>query len=431
MEVIVLAGGLGTRLRSVLADIPKCMAPVGGLREPFFPEAEEKADASGKNGSPEGSKPFLGYLLEWLEQYPVNHVVFSVGYLKEQVIGYVQSREWPFSYDFAIEETPLGTGGGIRLALTKCRENEVFVVNGDTFYPVDLNAFPSGVPITVALKPMQDFDRYGAVEISAKGTELCSASAKKHADATSEHSSVPRITAFHEKQPCAEGFINGGVYAINRSLLDLSGLPEQFSFEKEVLEKGAAEGRIYGWVSDAYFIDIGIPEDYARAQWAIPGWFAIQKASKAVLAADADTLFLDRDGVLNRHLEGDYVKNWDEWEWMPGILEALARWSRKYANIVLVTNQRGVGKGVMSDADLGLIHARMLQAIDAAGGRLDLVLVCTAVEDSDPRRKPNTGMFQEACALLPGLNPARCIMVGDSPKDALFAERCGMAFVQV
>ena len=110
MEVIVLAGGLGTRLRSVVADTPKCLAPVG-------------------------DKPFLGWLLEWLEQYPVNHVVFSVGYLKEQVIDYVQSREWPFAYDFAVEESPLGTGGGIRLALEKCLENEVFVVNPKSSSP--------------------------------------------------------------------------------------------------------------------------------------------------------------------------------------------------------------------------------------------------------------------------------------------------------
>ena len=441
MEVIVLAGGLGTRLRSVVADMPKCLAPVG-------------------------DKPFLGWLLEWLGQYPVNHVVFSVGYLKEQVIDYVQSREWPFAYDFAVEESPLGTGGGIRLALEKCREKQVFVVNGDTFYPVDLNALPFCGPVTVALKPMQDFDRYGAVEVSSG----LSASARPapaenyffgrcqknqfpagnatpthaDADATAEHTSVPQhasasvmpdlighllITAFHEKQPCRKGLINGGVYAIDRSLLDLSGLPEKFSFEKDVLEPGAAKGQIGGWVSDAYFIDIGVPEDYETAQWAIPGWFAVRKAFQAVLAADADTLFLDRDGVLNRHLEGDYVKSWKEWEWMPGILEALAKWSRKFRYMVLVTNQRGVGRGVMSDADLGLVHARMLEAIDAAGGRLDLVLVCTAVDDADPRRKPNTGMFQEACALLPDIDPARCIMVGDSPKDALFAARSGMQFI--
>ena len=437
MEVIVLAGGLGTRLRSVVADTPKCLAPVGG-------------------------KPFLGWLLDWLGQYPVNHVVFSVGYLKEQVMDYVRSREWPFAYDFAVEETPLGTGGGIRLALSKCLENQVFVVNGDTFYPVNLNTLPFAGPVTVALKPMQDFDRYGAVEL---GKEQCSAaasaiffaeaehcsfppqaSAKIFAEAEhcsfppqasakifaeAEHTSVPQITAFHEKQPCREGLINGGVYALDRSLLDLSALPEKFSFEKDVLEPGAARGQIRGWVSDAYFIDIGIAEDYATAQWAIPGWFAVQKASKAVLAADADTLFLDRDGVLNRHLEGDYVKSWEEWEWMPGVLEALAQWARKFTNIVLVTNQRGVGRGIMTDAQLAEVHKQMLREIRAAGGRLDLVLVCTATDDADPRRKPNTGMFQEACALLPDIDPARSIMVGDSPKDALFAARSGMAFVKV
>ena len=405
MEVIVLAGGLGTRLRSVVADTPKCLAPVG-------------------------DKPFLGWLLEWLELYEVSHVVFSVGYLREQVIDYVKSREWPFAYDFAVEESPLGTGGGIRLALEKCREKQVFVVNGDTFYPVDLNALPFCGPVTVALKPMQDFDRYGAVEVSS-GLSAEHTSVPQHASASVMPDLIGHllITAFHEKQPCRKGLINGGVYAIDRSLLDLSGLPEKFSFEKDVLEPGAAKGQIGGWVSDAYFIDIGVPEDYETAQWAIPGWFAVRKAFQAVLAADADTLFLDRDGVLNRHLEGDYVKSWQEWEWMPGILEALAKWSRKFRYMVLVTNQRGVGRGVMSDADLGLIHARMLQAIDAAGGRLDLVLVCTAVDDADPRRKPNTGMFQEACALLPDIDPTRCIMVGDSPKDALFAARCGMQFI--
>ena len=117
MEVIVLAGGLGTRLRSVVHEIPKCLAPVAG-------------------------KPFLGYLLDWLVSQEADHVVFSVGYQREQVIDYVQSQDWPFTYDFAIEETPLGTGGGIRLALGKCIENQVFVVNGDTFFPVDLKAMP-------------------------------------------------------------------------------------------------------------------------------------------------------------------------------------------------------------------------------------------------------------------------------------------------
>ena len=385
MEVIVLAGGLGTRLRSVVHEIPKCMAPVS---------------------SP--GQAFLAYLLDWLCRYPVNHVVFSVGYLREAVIGFVREREWPFSYDFAVEDEPLGTGGGIHLALSYCHENQVIVVNGDTFFPVNLNQLPFLGPATLALKPMRDFDRYGTVELQGV-----------------------RITAFHEKQFCREGLINGGIYALDRSRLTLQAFPEKFSFEKDVLEPLAVQGSLTGWVSDSYFIDIGIPEDYARAQWEIPAWKAVQEASAAVMACEADTLFLDRDGVLNRHLEGDYVKSWADFAWTPGILQELARWSGKFLHIILVTNQRGVGKGVMTDADLSRIHAHMMADILETGGRLDLILCCTAVEENDSRRKPHPGMFYEACSLFPDITPARSVMLGDTASDAAFARNCGMAFIQL
>lgn len=383
MEVIILAGGLGTRLRSVVQEVPKCMAPVGG-------------------------RPFLAYILDWLKMYPIDHVVFSIGYLKERIIKFVNDGQWPFTYDFAIEETPLGTGGGIRLALDYCREQTVYVVNGDSFFPVDLQQMSCTGTLTLALQRMRDFDRYGAVSLS--GT---------------------RITAFREKKHCEEGFINGGVYAIDRSRLDLSALPEKFSFEKEVLEPMAQSGHLEGWDGDSYFIDIGIPEDYCRAQWEIPAWFAVQKASEAVLKADADTLFLDRDGVINRLRPGDYVKSWEEFEYLPGILQAIRLWSARFHRLILITNQRGVGKGLMSDQDLSRIHAHLMKDILETGGRLDLILCCTALEDSDPRRKPHTGMYDEACALFPDISARRSVMLGDSDSDAAFAKACGMAFIRL
>lgn len=391
MEVIILAGGQGTRLRSVVQDIPKCLAPVAG-------------------------RPFLGYMLDYLSAYPVDHVVFSVGYLKEQVMSYVQAHSWPFSYDFAVEDTPLGTGGGIRLALEKCHGERVFVFNGDTFFPLPLDAVPFAGPVTVALKPMKAFSRYGAVTVIPSGR--------------SESSVSHTITAFREKAYCEEGLINAGVYAIDRTKLHLEALPARFSFEKDVLEPMAAARELQGWPVESYFIDIGIPEDYDKAQWEIPAWFAVQKASAQVLASKAEALFLDRDGVLNRLLEGSYVKSWADWQWMPGILEELPKWAAKFKHIVLVTNQRGVGKGLMTDADLARIHARMMQELLEAGGKIDLILTCTAVSDDDPRRKPNPGMFREACALLP-LDPQRCVMVGDSDSDAAFARNCGMAFIRL
>ena len=383
MEVIILAGGLGTRLRSVVQEVPKCMAPVQG-------------------------RPFLAYLLDWLQMYSVDHVVFSVGYLKEPILDFVRGREWPFSYDFVEEQTPLGTGGAIRLALGFCREETVYVVNGDSFFPVNLEAMPCTGTLTLALQHMEKFERYGAVSLS--GT--C-------------------ISAFQEKKYCEEGFINGGVYALNRSRLDMSALPEKFSFEKDVLEPLAESGSLRGWNGDSYFIDIGIPEDYGRAQWEIPAWFAVQKASEAVLRADADTLFLDRDGVINRLRPGDYVKSWEEFEYLPGILQAIRLWSARFSRLILVTNQRGVGRGLMTDADLSRIHAHLMKDILDAGGRLDLILSCTSADEADPRRKPNTGMFQDACALFPDLQARRCVMLGDSDSDAAFAAACGMPFIRL
>ena len=415
MEVIVLAGCLGTRLRSVVHDIPKCLAPIScSTSTPVssasewseVPEAKDRADASGTSDARSGSSPFLQYLLDWICQYPVEHVVFSVGYLREQIVEFVQSGEWPFSYDFAVEETPLGTGGGIRLALSMCHSDHVFVVNGDTFYPVDLSAIPFDKAITLALKPMKDFDRYGTVVLDGNA-----------------------VVAFREKQHCEEGLINGGVYAIDRSRLELSSLPEKFSFEKEVLEPGAAIGEIGGVVCDDYFIDIGVPQDYERAQWALPAWKAVQRASRAVMGSSARTLFLDRDGVLNRHIPDDYVRNWGMWEWMPGMLAEIKKWSSKFEHIILVSNQRGVGKGVMSDADLSSIHGHMMMDILEAGGRLDLALYCTALDKNDARRKPNIGMFREAQALFPDIDAKSSVMLGDMPSDAAFARNCGISFI--
>ena len=381
MEAIILAGGLGTRLRSVVSEVPKCMAPVDG-------------------------KPFLQFVLEWLSRFDITHVVLSVGYLKEQIIDFVNARDWPFEVSYAVEKEPLGTGGGIRLALQKCRGKQVFVLNGDTFFNIDLNALSFSAPVSLALKPMRDFDRYGAVDWNGD-----------------------LVTGFHEKQPCAEGLINGGIYAIDRSQLDIALYPKRFSFEKDLLEPLAGYGLVAGEVQDGYFIDIGIPEDYARAQRELPEIQAVLKASDAVLASDADTLFLDRDGVINRWLPGDYVRTWDQFAFLPGILECLRKWARKYKHILVVSNQRGVGKGRMTQAELDAVHERMLAEIQQAGGRIDGIYVCTAVDESDPRRKPNTGLFEEACSDFPDITPERSLMLGDSHYDKNFAENCGMPFV--
>lgn len=142
-----------------------------------------------------------------------------------------------------------------------------------------------------------------------------------------------------------------------------------------------------------------------------------------------DTLFLDRDGVVNVWLPGDYVKTWQEFRFNDGFLDFIGRYSASFKHIFIVTNQRGVGKGLMTEQQLEQIHSQMLDAITRAGGRIDRIFVCTSVDDSDPMRKPNRGMALKAMEEFPDVSMKRSLMIGDQASDRLFADNCGMDFL--
>lgn len=223
MECIVLAGGLGTRLRSVVEDAPKCMAPVN-------------------------EQPFLHYIFKYLERQKCSRVILSLGYKHEYVTDWIAQYNFPFEINTVVENAPLGTGGGIQLAMKEATVDSVFVLNGDTFFDVDLSSLQgfhskNNAETTLALKRMSNFDRYGVVRADEQNI----------------------ISSFDEKQYRVEGDINGGVYCIKREEFSVRKLPEKFSFEKDYLEAFVNEKKFYGYSSDGYFIDIGIPEDYYKA----------------------------------------------------------------------------------------------------------------------------------------------------------------------
>ncbi|WP_235921117.1 nucleotidyltransferase family protein [Foetidibacter luteolus] len=223
-EAIILAGGLGTRLQAAIPGLPKCMAPVNG-------------------------QPFLAYIMFYLQQQGIHRFIFSLGYMHEMVEEFLHHQLPQKNYQAIVENNPLGTGGAIKLACGKATGSNVIVVNGDTLFNVNLPALSmfhvsNKAECTVALKPMKDVDRYGVVEINKDAS----------------------ILSFKEKQYYASALINGGLYALNVAAFLSKPLPEKFSFEKNYLEAYYNTTAMYGQVQDEYFIDIGIPEDYNRAQ---------------------------------------------------------------------------------------------------------------------------------------------------------------------
>jgi D-glycero-alpha-D-manno-heptose 1-phosphate guanylyltransferase len=230
-EAIILAGGLGMRLRSAMPDLPKCMAPVNG-------------------------KPFIIYVMQHLIEQGVGRFILSLGYRHEMVIKYFESVENKFMLhysspviEYAIEEESLGTGGAIKHACAFTKEKNILVANGDTLFKVDamkLAAFHhlNNADCTLSLKPMENFSRYGMVELN------------------NDYS----IKDFKEKQFYKNGLINGGLYVLDVDSFLQEDIHTKFSFEKDYLEKLYEQRKIYGIVQDEYFIDIGIPEDYEKAK---------------------------------------------------------------------------------------------------------------------------------------------------------------------
>ena len=378
-EGLILAGGLGTRLRSVVSDLPKCMAPVAG-------------------------KPFLFYVINWLRLQGIEKFIFSLGYKHEMIEEYLLDQFSTLNFQCSIEEEPLGTGGAIQLACRKATEKNIIAANGDTLFKIngkDVFSFhiEHEADCTLALKPMNHFDRYGVVELDGNAA----------------------VSNFKEKQFYESGLINGGIYVLNVQNFLAKKFPAKFSFEKDFLEKYYQQGKIAGIVQNNYFIDIGIPEDYNRVQEELKQLpLDLRKIDKNW------TLFLDRDGVLNHDKVGSYIFNPGEFVFYDGVPEAFKLFKEKFIRIIITTNQRGVGRGLMSVADLDQIHQMMLKSIENKGGKIDAILYASSINNNDPIRKPNPGMAIKAKEQFPEIDFTRSIMIGNNISDMEFGRHVGM-----
>ena len=227
MKAIVLAGGFGTRLREKVPNIPKPMAPVAG-------------------------RPFLEYILDRLVAGGIAEIILSVGYRANTIIDHFSETYRGVTVNYAIETEPLGTGGAIVHALHESSNAPVLILNGDTFLNIDFEELihwykENPVPIAMVLKKVPDTSRYGSVLLSGE-----------------------KVVGFEEKGKCGPGLINAGVYIVQANVFKKLGFSGKFSFETEFLQKQCAVLATRAFITDAYFIDIGIPEDYERAQFELP-----------------------------------------------------------------------------------------------------------------------------------------------------------------
>lgn len=227
MEAVVLAGGFGTRLSSVLPGIPKGMALVGG-------------------------RPFLERLLAALQKRGIDRIVFSLGYKAEIIQSHFGDRFQGVELVYTIENSPLGTGGATRAALRMASSNSVFVVNGDTLVELDYEAMyrahrAAGAKLSIAVTRVEDTARYGRIAVTAG-----------------------HVTRFEEKKQAGPGVINTGVYLLEKEIFDAYDLPDSFSIESGFFAPHLPALSPLAYETSGYFLDIGVPEDLHRAQKELP-----------------------------------------------------------------------------------------------------------------------------------------------------------------
>jgi D-glycero-alpha-D-manno-heptose 1-phosphate guanylyltransferase len=223
-EIILLAGGKGSRLRSVLAATPKCLAPVNG-------------------------QPFLQYLIQHYQQQGVRHFIFALGYLHELVEAYLEQQFPSLGKTIFIEGKPLDTGGAVRQSLAGVHGSSAFIANADTFIDVDLARMQEvyqrqRAKCTIAVQRVDHAGRFGTVIMNDE----------------------QRVTSFAEKQREGSGLINAGLYLIEKENFLQQTVDGTFSFERDYLVSATLRGEVFGVLTDGRFLDIGVPEDLARAE---------------------------------------------------------------------------------------------------------------------------------------------------------------------
>ena len=380
-QCAVLVGGLGARLGSLTAATPKPLLPCG-------------------------DRPFLAWLLRELVRFGVTDILLLTGHLSDQMAAAADAMQAalprPARITISEEPTRAGTGGAVFHARGRLADR-FLLCNGDSLLDCNLANLLSpaatdddSVTGRMLLRALPDAARYGVVDLQGD-----------------------RVTAFRERRPRRHAPAPSTRASICSRTECIETLSPNCSLEADLLPRLAAADSLRGTVADGYFRDIGVPDDFARAQTEIP----------ALLHRRA--LFLDRDGVLN--VDHGHVGTRDRFEWMPGALDAIRLATQAGWHVFVVTNQSGVARGYYDEAAVRDLLDWMADEARRAGGTIDDTRYCPYHEEATvdayrrahPWRKPEPGMLLDLIRAWE-LDPARCVMIGDQPTDIAAAATAGV-----
>ena len=377
-QAAILVGGLGSRLGALTAETPKPLLRCG-------------------------DRPFLAWVLRELCRYGIEETLLLTGYLagtvEHALPDLAADLPRPMRLLCLAEPSPAGTGGALFHARAHLAER-FLLLNGDSWLDTPLSLLlaaddPAPIIGRMLLRPVPDAARYGIVDTDGE-----------------------RVVAFREKDGRAgPASINAGIYRFDRRVLDRVSV--SCSLERDVMPTLATDGALRATAADGYFIDIGVPDDLARAQTELP----------ARLRRRA--LFLDRDGVIN-HDHG-YVGTQDRFDFIDGALQAIAAASQAGWHVFVVTNQSGIARGFYDEAAFHTLMRWVLDQVMAAGGTIDDMRYCphhpdatvAAYRGHSDWRKPAPGMILDLLTQWQ-LDPAQCVLVGDQPSDLAAASAAGV-----
>lgn len=378
MQAVILGGGKGTRLGALAQGLPKPLVTVG-------------------------ARPFIHYLITALRRHGFTDIVLLVGPYRDSYANLLgDGSRLAVKATFIPEDPPADTAGALVLARPFLAER-FLLLNGDSFFDFNLldlaaRESPEAWLVWLALRTVPDVGRYGAVLL--EGT---------------------RVRAFGEKIASGPGLINAGVYWLKREVLDEIG-PPPISMERDLLPRLIAHRLVNGTVYDGRFIDIGTPEDLARADMLMPDW-EVRPAA-----------FLDRDGVLNR--DTGYVHRAEDFVWIAGAKRAIKCLNDLGYFVFVITNQAGVARGFYKPEDVDKLHQWINEDLQPTGAHVDAFYFCPHHPEGIAEgygiicdcRKPAPGLLLEAMRNWP-VRRDGSFLIGDKDIDLAAAKAAGITGV--